>query len=229
MAAINDILFRPFWFISIELIFYIISMLITFGISFYSYKVYKMSSNTNYKYLAAAFLSMTAGFLAGAVSNFAIIDYGLFEKISNFLFIIKPSYFYTLGLISHTFFILGGYIILSCLASNVRNKRVILSLLLIALLCAILVKQAWSLTFFYFFSFVLLVVYMVPYAYDNYKEKKSKSPYLVFFSFLLLAISNLIFIGMSAYQIFGLYIAGQFISLLAYIILLGNLILVLRK
>ena len=226
--GVNELLLRPEWFISIESWFFIISVLITLAISFYAYKVYKITNNKRYKYMAIGFFAMGVGFLLQLFTSFIVIEYNRLILYEIFKYV-KLNYFYTGGLILYAFFVLSCYVILACLASKVSNKRVIISLLLIALLSALLIRQARSFTFFYFFSFVLLVVYIVPHMYDNYNTKKSKNSFLVFLSFLLLTMANLVFLGMSSYRAFDLYILGHFISLLAYIILLISFILVLKK
>ena len=227
--AINDLLFRPAWFLRTELLFGIIAFLITLIISYYSYRVYKIYENKKYKYLTVSFFSMSLGFMFKAISDLIIVYFDAFLKTFRFFGFISPTYIYTGSLILYVFFVLSGFVILSCLASQVRNKSIILSLLSIAFLCAILVRQARSFTFFYFFAFVLLVVYIVPYMYNNYKDKKNKSSYFVFLSFALLAVSNLLFIALSSRYSAIIYTGGHFISLLAYILLLLNLTLVLKK
>lgn len=224
--AINDIIFRPTWFLGIESLFEIISMIILLLVSLYSYKVYKLSNNKKYKYLAVSFFSIGIGFLFKILSDSIVLYYDRFTFIDN---LFRLSYFYTGSLILFAFLALSGYVILACLAAKVKGRRKIMSLLGIAFLCAILVRQARSFTFFYFFEFVLLIVYIIPYMYDNYKHKKNKNAYLVFLAFVLLALSSLFFIAMSAYNLQQLYIGGHFISLLAYIMLLVNLTLVLKK
>ncbi len=226
--AINEILLTPSWFISLESLFYIISMIVTFAISFYSYKVYKLSENRSYKYLFVSFFAISFGFLFKILSNLMVLYYDKLSPYHIFNYL-KLSYIYTGSLVLYAFLILGGYIILACLASKVSNRKVIFSLLLISLLCAVLVDKARSFTFFYFFSFVLLVVYIIPYMYENYQKKKIRSSYLVFSSFLLLGIANFSFIIRTVYPYLRFYALGQFISLIAFIILLISFILVLKK
>ncbi len=231
-AIINDLLYRPEWFIPTESVFEIIAMLVTLIISLYSYKVYKLSNNKRYHYLAAGFFGIAAGFFFKTLSNSVLLYPGLFLGLDKTIPFFKISYFYTISLVLYAFLVLSGYVVVACLAANVRNRRTILSLMFIALLASFLIREARSSTFFYFFAFVLLVVYIIPYMYENYKKQKSKSSFLVYTGFLLLTLSNLIFIGRNAYGVyFGVdsYILGQSIGLLGYLVLLLNLVLVLRK
>ncbi len=225
---INELLLRPGWFVGAESIFETISLIITLVIAIYAYRVYRLSSNRRYFYLTVAFLSMSAGFFFKLVSNAVVEFFILFTDIAKAVPYLRASQIYTGSLILFVFLVLGGYIVLSSLASSVRDKRIIISFLLIALLCAVLVREARSFTFFYFFSFVMLVVYIIPYMYDNYKKQKSTNSYLVFLSFMLLAVSNifLIFISVKGPN---LYAVGNSISLLGYLLLLINLVLVMRK
>lgn len=225
--VINDLLFRPEWFIGTETIFEIVGVLVTFFIGYYSYRVYKLSGNKKYHYLGVGFLAMALGFLFKVLSNLVVLYYKPFIKLIS-LIPVKLTYLYTGSLILYSFLVLSGYIVLACLAANIRNRRIIVSLSFIALLASLLIRQARSFTFFYFFAFVLLVVYIVPYMHENYKNQKSKSSYLVFLAFLFLTLANLVFIGMGAYGV-RLYVVGYAISLLAYLVLIINLFLVLRK
>ncbi len=225
---INELLLRPEWFIGAESIFETISLIITLVISFYAYRAYRLSSNRKYFYLTVAFLSMSAGFFFKLLSNAVVEFFILFSDLSRVVPYLRASQIYTGSLILFVFFVIGGYIVLSSLASSVRDKKIIVAFLLIALLCAVLVREARSFTFFYFFSFVMLAVYIIPYMYNNYKKQKSKNSYLVFLSFLLLAVSNLLFIFISVKGP-SLYVVGNSISLAGYLLLLINLFLAIKK
>jgi len=229
---INELLLRPEWFVGAESVFETISLIITLVISIYAYRAYKLSSNRRYRYLAVAFLSMSAGFFFKLVSNAVVGFLVMFTEIAKSIPILKASHIYTGSLILFVFFILGGYVVLSSLASDVKNKRIIILFLLIAMLCAVLVREARSFTFFYFFSFVMLAVYIVPYMYDNYKKQKSANSYLVFLSFILLAVSNLTFIFINTTLSstgLNLYAVGNSVSLAGYVLLLINMVLVMKK
>lgn len=226
--GINDLLFRPGWFIGTETIFETIAVLVTFFIGCYSYRVYKLSGNKRYHFLSVGFLAMSLGFLSKVISNIVVLYYTPLVNLIDAIPLLKPTYIYTGSLILYGFLVLSGYIVLACLAENIRNRRIIISLSFIALLASVLIRQARSFTFFYFFAFVLLVVYIVPYMYNNYKNQKSISSYLVFLAFLLLTLANLVFMSIGAYGV-KLYVIGHGISLLAYLVLIINLILVLRK
>lgn len=225
---INDLVLRPEWFISTESIFILVSFIITFIISAYSYRVYKLSSNKNYKYLTVGFFSIALGFLFNLASNSVIIFFDFFSRLASYFPLLRASYFYTASLVLYAFLILVGYIIFSCLALGVKNKRVIFALSLIALLSAVLVRQARSFTFFYFFAFVLLAVHIVPYMYDNYNKQKTRGSFVVFLAFLLLAVANFLFIGINLYGN-ALFVIGHLASFAAYLLLLINLVLVSRK
>ena len=147
--AINELIIRPEWFLGTESLFEIISMIIILIISAYSYKVYKLSSNKKYKYLSVSFFSIGLGFLFKIISDYVILYY---SQLNNYLPFLRLTYVYTGSLILFTFLALSGYVILSCLAANVKTRRTIISLLFIAFLCALLVRQARSFTFFYFFE-----------------------------------------------------------------------------
>lgn len=225
---INDYVLRPEWFISTESILTIVSFIITLIISIYSYKVYRLLNNKKYYYLAVGFFSIALGFLFSLISNSVIIFFHSFATLAGYIPLMRTSYFYTASLVLYAFLILSGYVIFSCLALGVRNKRVIFALTLIALLSAVLIRQTRSFTFFYFFAFVLLAVHIVPYMHDNYKKQKSKGSYIVFLAFLLLAIANFIFIGINLYGAV-LFVVGNSISFVAYVLLLINLFLVGKK
>ncbi len=233
VSAINDLIYRPEWFIPTEFVFEIISIVITLIIFIYSYKIYKLSNNKRYYYLSLGFLAMAMGFLFKVINSSVVLfnlNHGFFVKVYESLIIpiVRHTYVYTASLILYAFLILSGYIIISCLALNIKSKKVIFSLLFIAFLAAILIRQARSFTFFYFFAFFLLAAHILPYMYENFKKQKSQTSFLVFLSFLFLTLANLVFIGITNYGV-KLYIIGQSLSLVGYILLMINLVLVLRK
>ena len=218
--AINDLLFRPAWFILTESIFGIISMIVTFLISLYAYKIYWILSNKKYLFMAVAFFSISLGFLGKTISDMTIIYYDFLIKLLPSFF--RLAYIYTGSLLLYSFLVLSGYVLLACLAMDVKKKGTILALCLIAFLCSILIRRTSSFTFFYFSSFVLLAVYIVPYMYENYKKQRTRNAYRVYLSFLLLAIASFFFIGITIHGSYLLYILGNLLNLSAYLLLLIN-------
>ena len=86
---INEILLRPLWFIGIDTILELISLFITSIICLYSYKVFKVSNNHRFLYLAFSFFLISAGFILKIFSDLLVVNFGNIQLLENafYLFI----------------------------------------------------------------------------------------------------------------------------------------------
>ncbi|HLD15897.1 MAG TPA: hypothetical protein VJB94_04945 [Candidatus Nanoarchaeia archaeon] len=208
-----------------EAIIEFISLLVTAGIALYAYKIYKYSSEKRYLYFAMAFASISAAFLINSfinaevffsrVGSVSILDIPLTTSV---LTLYKAAY------ITQLFLMLSGYMFLTILTFKLEDKRPLPLFLFFTVISTIL-GYKWSIAY-YITSFVLLS-YIVYYYYENYLKKKSAKTLLVFASFKIITLAQVLFILALFFKQF--YFIGDIAELVGYIVLLTGLVLVLRK
>jgi hypothetical protein len=229
MGAINDILLRPFWFITLESLFEIVGLIITFLIAFYSYKVYKIAQDKKYLLFSASFLFMSVGFFLTLFSNFVFIYLDVLLPYIQMIPGLRFGHFYLGSLIISSFLMLSSYILLSAVVLNIRNKFSIALMLIIALLTSFIIIKTRNFNYFYFFSFVLLSASIVPAMYENYKKLKTTTSFLVYLGFTSLGIAHFFLLVALIYGAAWFYIIGQLLILFAYILLLINFVWCLKN
>jgi len=219
-----ELIFSPPWFFSIDIIFQFLSLLIVLFIGLYSFKIYKLTKKVNYKYLFLAFISLTIAFLFKSFINLSLYyhlltRFGLVKE-NVVLYIVQ-----VFALLFYVLFTLSGYLILVALTHKITNLKLI-SLLLLLMIFGVVVGQN-SQNFFHFLSVILLLFYIAPYFFNNYKTNLSLKSFLVFACFLLLAISHLMFL----FEVISkqLYVLGASLMIISYLLLLVNLILVFKS
>jgi hypothetical protein len=220
MASIS---FIPDWFLNYGIIFGLAFAVITFLVSLYSFRVYRLSEQKKSGTFGIAFLFISISYFIQSLINFAII-LELNEKVLNILeirnlltmdniAIFFHMIFFTFGLITIIYMILGG-----------KNRLLYVISLIISVLFIIL--SADSMAFFYILSSLLLIFILSDYAGNYFKNKNGKT-FLVMVAFLCLLIGHLNFIFIESNQL--IYVIGNFLELAAYILILINLIRVIKK
>lgn len=202
-----------------------VSLLVTFAIGYYSYKIYKYSSDKKYWYFTMSFLFISLGFLIRAITN-AEVYFGRVGKVpildlqltSGLLTAAKAGY------ITQLFLMLAGYMILVILSLKFEDHKSSPLLLYLTAISAIL-GYKWVIAF-HITSFVLLW-YIAYHFYLNYTAKKSLPKALIFTSFLFILLSQVFFIVVLFFK--EVYFTGNVLQLIGYLTLLASLLLVLKK
>lgn len=218
------LVFSPIWFFGYDSFIDIISFLIIMLIGFYSYKIYKLSANKNYFLLYLAFLLLGMGLVIKSFANLSFY-FDLLHKIGIYDTRIFGYQMAALALFLYVLLSLLGYITLISLTLKLKGKKIISLLFLLVIMTVLLAKNSFM--FFHLISFLLVLIYITPYFYENYTKIKDIKAFFVFMCFFLLSFSHLLFT--MVFYSNQLYVTGVIIQLGAYLMLLINLILVLKK
>jgi hypothetical protein len=170
-------LIMPTWFFGMDVAFQLVFTLVTLAVSFYAFKIYKLTGQRQSKLFGISFLFFAIGYFIQSFFNFAIIS--------------------TLG------------------------EEIILFISLISLFLS-----ANPIYLFYALSSLLLAYIVYHYA-NNYSEHKKTMTFITLLAFISLLLSHVHHIFAKDMAIF--YIIGNFLGLVAYILILINLILVNKK
>ena len=198
----------PTWFWGYDIIFSVVSILTTLLIMFLSFKAYKMTKDSKYKFFSLAFLFISLAHLAFSFFNAVIIFH-----LSNRLYNILQSF--DIGFFIYLFLTLLAYIILIIIVYKIDDNRIIALLLSLTLLFVLFANQ--HILKFHIISLVLLAFLALQF-YSNFKEKANKNAKLVFISFYLLLTSEVFFL-VNLYTNEYLYVVAQLIQLIGYLVL----------
>lgn len=210
-------------FLPIDSAFEILEGLIAFFIGFYSYKIYKITSEKRYLYFSLAFYLMTFSFLIAGITNYLSYAEWL-SATSPWVKLTAISSLYRWGYILHVIFFTLGIMTTAIVAFDLCQKSLITLLYLLALAAVVM-----SLNIYLMFHFVIILVlaYVLPKLFRNYKKKRSKNSMIVFLAFGLLFFSHVFFIIVYWNQYF--YFIAHTTQLASFALLLVNFIRVVRK
>ncbi|MBN2042468.1 MAG: hypothetical protein JW754_01545 [Candidatus Aenigmarchaeota archaeon] len=216
------IIFSPIWFMGIDSIFEILSAIIAIFVGFYAFKIYRSTRKKDFFYLFIAFAMLFFAFIVRSFTDLAA--YSLFlESIPIITKIVQVQYVYYTGIYTYQLLTLLGYLTLAILALKIRGRRVISLLVMFVIISSVMSLVSYSA--FHMIAAVMLS-YVVLHFYENCSRKFCKNSLLVFVSFLLIFLSQVIFIFIFHTWF---YVLGQVLQFLGYFLLLANLILVYRS
>src|SRR3989344_9459879 len=214
----------PAWFYGIDSALEFIAVLIAFLISFYSFHIYRFVGQKKYLYFSLSFFLMGFALCLGAVINYLLYFHWLKHSA---LYVLVHNYmlYYEIGFLLHFFLHLAAFMILIILCLRIEDKRVMSLLFLFVLLAVMVAEQNFIL--FYLISFLLMVLYILPYFFKNCRENRTSNTKRVFLAFLAISLSQLCFF----FSLWSdkIYAVGHLLQLVGYMVLLVNFISVFRK
>jgi len=212
-----------FPFLVFVIFFQLFFAFITFLISYFSFRIYRLTHQEQSRSLLIAFLLIFFSYAIQTAFNLLI----LLEINPEFyvMFGIHPlSVFYNQGLFLHVFFMTMGITFLLFTTFKIKSKKLILVLLFPTLLVLIFAKRLLLLGFFMITSFYLFFVFH--HSFLNYLEHKKKKPLLIMLAFFFLLLAQLIFLFMGANP--NIYFTAHVFNFIAYSLILFNLILIIK-
>lgn len=215
--------FSPSWFygydVALELFFAIISIVVA-GLAF---RIYKKTSQRNVALFGTSFLFIGVSYFIQSIINFLILS-KLNEHVCRAIKIQSISAFNNVGLLVHVLFMTIGLSVLVYLTCKQEKIRMLLLLILISVFGIFLSKNL--LYTFYLFSTMFLILISWHFI-SNYLKNKKPQTLLIAIAFLFLLFGNFHFLVSVNHQLF--YVLGHILELIAYILILLNYYLVLKK
>ncbi len=223
-----ELIFSPRWFFGVDNLLDLFSLVVTLLISIYSFRFYKFSGKRNYKYFGISFLLITMAFLAKIVTNAILYSPTITYWVHNLSIITQrimsqSNILFILGHLAFRFlFLLGLFSVYWVLSkSRERNKFP----LIIYLLAAATLGSAYSYVLFALTSIVILL-YIVHYYQLAYRKKKTGPALLTLLGFVLILLSQLIFIFI--FLDLKMYVLSEIVQLAGYLLLFYNVYRLMR-
>jgi len=212
----------PEWFFGYDIVLELIFAVVTLLVSYYAFKVYKLSGQDQPKLFGISFLLISLSYIIQSIFNFIFVD--KLEDITSYQSIININILHALGVYSHILFFVLGLITLTYMTLKVKNIK-ISSLLFIIVLVALFFSSN-VLYSFYLISSILLAYILLFYIINYWKNRQHKT-ILVLIAFAFLMFGNVHFIFSMNHSLY--YVIGHLLGLIAYMLILANLVLVIRK
>lgn len=200
----------PEWFYGYDIAFKVFFALISLAISAVAFKVYRASSQRPACFLSIAFLLIALGHGAQSLLWYAMVaDKAIISNIA---------------LYTHIMFMSTGLTIL--LYMILKLKKAIVFWLLLALTLISIDTSSNIYVSYYLISSIYLAIISWHYS-MNFLEKRQTKTLLVAIAFLFLFFGSFHFFLAVNHQLF--YTIGNVLEFMAYMLILSNLYLVLRK
>lgn len=215
--------FSPIWFLGYDILLELLFFIITLIISIYAFKVYKKTFQKRVLLFSLGFFLISLSYLIQSLFNYLALS-KLNENICFWINIQSVAFFNWMGIIAHIFFMVLGLSVLTYMSLKVERKRIFLLIILLPTLGLVFSNNLITMFFIYSSLFLSFLSY---HFIKNYINKKNNKTLLVASAFVLLLIGNINFIFLPNNEIF--YALGHLINLFAYIFIILNFYLVLKR
>lgn len=218
----------PSWFFgyqsfSYDAILELIFAIITLIVSIYAFKVYRLSQERQSKLFGIAFSFISASYFIWSIINFNILE-RIEHSIPTYVNISNINNLITIGVYIHILLFITGLTTLAYMTLKIKSPKMY-SLLLIITLVSLSFNS--NVIFLFYLLSSILLIYIVLHYLTNYINHKQARTLLVLIAFILILFSTIHFIFSVNHALY--YIIGHFIELIAYLLILTNLILVTKK
>ncbi|MEK6938668.1 MAG: hypothetical protein AABX04_06495 [Nanoarchaeota archaeon] len=204
----------------LEVLFGIISLIV----ALFAFKVYYRSNQRQAKLFGIAFSFISLSYFVQALFNYLIIskaNTGVCKAIALPLF----AWYNFLGVYTHILLMMVGLVIMVYLTLKI-HKPLLLVLMLLVSLISLFFSEEHFLTVFLILSTVYFIFICIHFV-NNFRKNKDKKSLLVALAFLFLLFGSINFMFCTQGETF--YGLAHFLALVAYLFLLWDFYLVLRK
>ena len=213
----------PEWFFGYDVFLEIGFAIISLLCGYYAVKIHKLTEQIPPKLFGISFFLISASYFVQSFVNFAIIS-KLNENMCMALRINDVVFLNTIGIAIHMILFISGLSLLTYMSLKIRSWRVFILIWLICLMSIIFSLN--NLYIFYMIASLMLVFVCIHYLQIYLRKRKTRNLLsLVAFAFLL--FSTLHFIISVDHALF--YMIGHILEFIAYILILINLLLALKK
>ena len=222
-----QVVFSPKWFWGKDIFIDSISALVLILIAVFVTRYYRINRSRNYLYFAVSFYLIALSFLSKILINFTVYYQVLHTQIVGSIqytqIILKSSEILSIsGLFFYRLLTLIGLFTLYSIYEK-QSKANILLMAYFIVMSVFFSKEEYYL--FYILSFIFLGIISNRY-YQNYRNNKKKETGMLAASFAIIALSQVLFVFINFTT--HLYVAGEAMQLVGYIILFVTFVSVLK-
>jgi hypothetical protein len=218
----------PTWFQGYDLMIELLCFFVTFIISIYAYRIFRLIKEGRYLYFSLAMFFIAGAFFVRILAYGALFFIFQPISISSAHEIVRNAtrinLLTTLGILIPIVLMLAAFMVLIAVNMKIKDKKLISLLFVLSFICSLMgafLHQVW----FYIISFVLLF-YISHYFYNNYLQKRNANALLVLIAFSLFTISQGLFALSVLIKL--AYVFAEIVQLISFVILLIGFIKVFR-
>lgn len=209
-------------FYTIDLAFGLVSALVAFFIAGYALRGYLLTRDRTGLFFSSTFFLIALGLLSRVLFDYLV----KFELTYNprFVALQGMTSLQALALTLSIFLVTSGYVFLIALFFKIRSKRIVTLLIVLVALLTLSTSNA------YLTAHVIpavLLFFVLLHTTENFLKKRTTNTFLVFASFVILLASELLFLLIL--KSISFYFVGSTLRVLAYLLLLANMLLVLKR
>lgn len=213
----------PNWFFVYSIILESIFALITLIVSYYAFKVYKLTDNKSARLFSTAFVFICLSYVLQAMLN-SVILWKMADRVVSLINLRDAALLNLFGLYAHALFFIIGLIILAYIQFKIDDIKV--ALLMVALVVTSILFTWNKLMLFYMLSTIILIFIASNY-FLNYIRHKTPNTLLVLIAMIFLLFGALHYFFAVDHEVY--YVIGHGLEFLAYSMILINLLLMLNK
>ena len=209
-------------FYTIDLAFGLVSALVAFFIAGYALRGYLLTRDRTGLFFSSTFFLIALGLLSRVLFDYLV----KFELTYNprFVALQGMTSLQALALTLSIFLVTSGYVFLIALFFKIRSRRIVALLIILIALLTLSTSNA------YLTAHVIpavLLFFVLLHTSENFLKKRTTNAFLVFASFVILLASELLFLLIL--KSISFYFIGSTLRVLAYLLLLANMLLVLKR
>lgn len=209
-------------FYSMDLAFGLVSTLVAFFIAGYALRSHLLTKDRTSLFFSSTFFLIAVGLLSRVLFDYLV----KFELTYNprLLALHGMTSLQALLLTLSIFLMTSGYTFLIALFFKITSKRVISLLIILIALLTLTTSNA------YLTAHVIpavLLFFVLLHTTENFLKKRTQNTFLVCASFVILFASELFFLLIL--QSISFYFVGSTLRVFAYLLLLANMLLVLKR
>lgn len=213
----------PSWFCGYDAFVELIFSLVTLLVGIAAFKVYALTRKPASRLLGYSFIFISLSYLILAIYNFFLLA-DINTKICMVANISNVALFSALQMYLYLIFHMVGILILLYMTLKIQDTRVFILLVFLTLFSTIISFQSL------FAAYILSSIYLLfifHYFLGNFLRKPNCHTRLTMFAFGFLLIGNILFIFSFTHPAY--YLVGHITKLIAYVMLLWNLVAIIRK
>ena len=213
----------PTWFFGYDIIFELIFAVVALSLGLFALRVSHLTSQRSANLFGKGFLLISISYFFQAIFNFLFLS-----QLGNQLF--TPSdasvllLFQTVGAVGHILFMLAGLVTLLYMTFEHRNKKLLFTLIALTIVPLLIVDDYFVL--FYAISTICLTFIAWHYV-GNYFKVKHVSSLVAALAFIFILIGHVQYFFSTGNPL--LYVFGNGLELLGYLLILVNFYLVLKR
>ena len=207
----------PNWFFGFGIILEIIFALITAAVAAAAFRIYRASSQNEFRLFGLSFISISLSYLLIALINLLVVSQ-ISDEVRE-LSLSQITTFSLFGLYLHIFLFISGLTLLCYTSLKLNNSKI---LILLAFMELFLIFLSANKAFAFFLMAALFISFLIAHYTSEYFSRRNPKTLLILLSFIILLIARWeLILSVGNYTS---YVISHVLELIAYSIILANLI-----